>query len=473
MATGGLRLTGERPPANHPAPEDSTGALTLSLSDEARSHLDRGRAIVHARVVRRARGWALVRGMLTTGALLLLLPPLAPRFGIDLMLLQAIGLFVGSSVFFASMRGEKRRFRRRIDENWERSILESATATTDRKCGLIVSAASLLESRANCDHGFSAAMLERFLSLPLPTPARLQILLPGASPRLMGGTLAILLLVFALGPSLTRLSSLWGEEGSVPSPATASRTSESSQVDRTASSEEPIDMNHRLLDEVARLRTELSQREDLARRLEGVPELAPLVEVLRSGGLIPELGPLPKLARERLQRAIGDSRRRGVSPAMTEALESLLRVGDSPSPPTNESLPFRWEDSARRLSEIARGWERGEGTAGTAELLVPEWADGGTTSSPTTVAPQPIGDSEIAPPTDSDPLTLSEGLPIARGDRVDSVPQISRQATSIDRTETWLRRPELEPSWFPVIEAYRRLRSDAVPPQPQPPRNER
>ena len=466
-------MTGERPPRNGLSANDLTRPHSLPLREEALSHLERGRATVRSRIARRARGWAMVHGMFTTATLLLLLPPLTVRFGITLAVLQAIGVLAGGSVFFVSMRGERRRFHRHIDESWERSTIESPTAAADTKSGLIVSAASVLEMKTIGDGGFSAAMLQRFLSVPLPSPTRLQIVLPGASPRLVSGTTATLLLVMALGPSLTHLSSLWGGEGSVSSRASSSRPSESPQTERSASHQAQIHSSDLMREEVARLRTELSQREELARWLEGVPELAPLVEVLRNCGVLPDLGPLSMHARERLQRAIRDARRRGVPPAATEALASLLRSGGTPSPSTAASPLFHWEDAARRLSEIARGWEQGEGTAGTAELSVPKWADGGTTSSTTTVAPRPIGESEIETPTVNDPLTLTEGLPIAPGDRVDPPPQISTQEATIDRTETWLRRPDLEPSWFPAIEAYRRLRAHPVPDPPQPPRKKR
>jgi hypothetical protein len=202
---------------------------------------------------------------------------------------------------------------------------------------------------------------------------------------------------------------------------------------------------------VGALRAELALREEVAAILAGAPALAGLAATFRAGGEIPDLPPLSTDDRARLLAAAAHARASaGSLGAAAERLGAELERLAAELPADG---PLRLVDAAAELATLAGSWAEAPGIKGPAAARAPEEVAGG--SSPGGAGTR--GDVDF-PPSEgaAAPIDLPGGLPIAPGSARGEIARPAAAGTAVDPAAAWLRRPELEPRWFPVIEAYLR-----------------
>ncbi len=407
------------------------------LTSIAREHFRRARRRILARQIRRgARGGALIGAGLAA-----LLSPrvLTSQFGMDPALARTWAMFVfaaaiGIGALLAHFRS---RPAARLDAIWAR-VSAGADPARDPTVGLFPAARAILRDSTACS-GFETLVLAQFTALPLPDPSSLARAIPTFHPGRAGVMLLLVLIAAFIGRELPAgVSSERARiEGGEPA-----RFSESSQpklaVDRAV--------------EIAALRGEIALREELARLLSGSAALSPLVDTLRTGGDHPRLPALSANDRERLARVAARATALG---APREWAEALLA---SASTDPNSAAPLVWDDAGKRLAAAASDWVRGASIDGTASVSIPEWSEGGSAAGALGTS-TPSGASGLSPPDlgSTEPIEWPEGLPIAEGDQRTDTPVHRRDPSEFDPSEGYLRHPDLEPRWFPVIDAYRRL----------------
>ncbi len=408
--------------------------------DAARDQLARGRA----RILRRAMHAGARRGIIgggIAGAVLLLisslfgaLPVLWDSVGArSLVLASALSLGASASGIAVRLRAAPR-----VPELWDR-------AGSDRS-GLASTAVALLTRAGPARSAFEYAVLRRFSASAPPGDSALVRIIPGITSGPLVAALLLVVLALVLPPRLeggersgVGLQTLAGERASSQAPA-----------DRV-----PIRERRARERAVAALRDELALREELALLLGDSRALTSLTAALLGGGVLPTLPGLESAERAALLRAAAHARGSGAPESWSAHLEQL--AGGAALPPGPGSLDLESPhliDAAAALAALAGSWERGGAIEGRPGVQSPELADGGG-SSPAGIR-GPEADLTGLPTGGGNPLELPPGLPLGpgspQGETVDAV----RGSPGVDPAEGWLRRRELEPRWFPVIEAFRR-----------------
>lgn len=419
-------------------PADRHALSTRSPASRARQHFARARRRI---LFLRARRGAIEGAIVGLGLAALLSPRiLTSSFEIESwkarLIAQATILFgVLAGVFVSGLFGGRRG---RFDRVWERALRDSAGEKSSE--GLVIAVRALLDSDRREFTPFEQLLVTRFNALPLPEGASLARALPGT---VRNGALAALVLfgcAFWIGRDLpaTPLAAS-------PGPSAEFGGTPPARVGGAARTEE-----------IEALRRELAVREELARLLDGSVALEILAESLRAGGTFPPLEALTAFDRERLTRVATRATALGAPAEWIDAFEAAATGTPDGAPPALE-----WENVGAQLAAAATDWIRATSIEGTASISVPDFGDGGSAGGalgapPTegTVDPTPSADGGASPSID-----LPPGLPIAEGrDRRGSIVPADR-AAEVDPSASWLRRSELEPHWFPVIEAYRRQES--------------
>lgn len=397
------------------------------------------------------RGFA--RGLLriapATGALLL-----SPALGVDPDLARVLAVL---SILVLPLLDCSRRWARctpeELDRWWERS--RTPNDESGATLGLVAAAR---HAHHRTDPGeVEAAILIRFARLPLPTGQELARVLPPTPISSIALVLALLLVIAALPPPSG------GSRSSAPSAARADSAPETpptvNAADTSSGGADARGGSWRespLTAQEARRRAAIG--EELARVLGDTPALASLRDALRAGGTVAQLSALGLEDLGRLRRAARHGRTRGAPEAWTEEMEAAA-----------ERIATRGEGEQETLSldlgvgAGPRTWARAEGVEGAASGRDPSRLDGGSASAPLPDSAElrgtAAGAGSATTETAAGTLALPPGRPFAPGaaEAQGPVRRDDLSTSERDAREAIGGGPlELEPRWYPVIEAYRR-----------------